>query len=210
MTERVPEDRVIRYWLARERGKRGDDPDVEGLSAREVADAILSEKPGAASFVWRETPVAWYGLDLDRDAFGALRPVRGPEDLLWRDLSTDGTLVGVAERIRAVGADDLADRTAVDLEAVLAYRDAVAAGERLDPPVVRTRRGHTPWYVADGNHRVTGAALHYLETGEFRPWPAYLAVTGNPVARPVVARIRGAIGRLAGRGIGRDARGRLP
>lgn len=207
MTERVSGERVVRYWLGREFEAGADVPDPAGLSFDEAVDALLSAKPGAAAFLWRETPIRWYRLALDRATFAGLRPVGGPETLLWRDLSTDGTLVGVAERLDAAGDGALREETAVDLDAVTAYRDAVATGRALDPLIVRTRRGRTPWFVVDGNHRAAGAALHAVETGEYVPQTAYVAVTANPVLGPAVARVRGAIQRLRGRPVGFEGAG---
>lgn len=204
MTERVPGDRVVRYWLGRERDGGADVPDPERLSADEALDALLSANPGAASFLWRETPIRWYRRTLDRETFTSVRPVGGPETLLWRALSTDGTLFGVAERIDGADHSALAGDTDVDLEAVAAYRDDVAAGRQLDPLVVRTRRGRTPWFVVDGNHRATGVALHAVETGQYVPQTAYVAVTANPVVRPAIQRLRGVLQRVGGRTIGHD------
>lgn len=204
MTERISRVQAVRYWLGREFDNGADVPDPAGLSFEETLDALLSTNPGAASFLWRETPIRWYRLTLDRETFTGLRPVGGPDSLLWRDLSTDGTLLGAAERIDREGRRALADETDVALDAVAAYRDDVATGRALDPLVVRTRRGRTPWFVADGNHRATGAALHYVETGEYVPQAAYVAVTANRVLRPAIDRIRGALQRLGGRTIGQE------
>lgn len=200
--ESVPETQVLRHWLAHEPHGRPDVPDSETVTDEEAVDALLSAKPGAASFVWRERPIDWYRTAIDRDRMVGLRPVGGPDDLLWRALSTDGTLLGVAERIHERGFDALSDETGVDLEAVATYRDRIADGEQFDPIVVRTRRGRTPWYVVDGNHRTTAVALHYLETGEYDPQPAYVAVTGNPLIRPVLDRVGGLVQRLRGEPIG--------
>ncbi|QCW01921.1 hypothetical protein [Natrinema pallidum] len=204
---RVPEERVLRDWLAREieRNAGAVDSGTVPTNATALLDALLSAKPGAAAFLWREQPIRWYRLVLDRDRFVALRPVDGPDDLLWRDVSTDGTLFGVAERVHTEGIDPL-DAAGIDAEAIRTYRDELAAGTRFDPLIVRTRRGATPWFVADGNHRATAAALHALETGRYDPMPAYVAVTANPVLEPIVDRARGLLQRLAGRSIGRCGR----
>lgn len=196
MSERVPEERVLEHWLGTE---TGDPIDPETLPEPAVRDALLSRKPGAAAFVWRERPIRWYRLELDREAFAALRPVGGPDDLLWRDLSTDGTLVGVARRLLDGDRASVAREAGVDPEAIDACRETVAAGRELPAIVVRTRRGRTPWYVADGNHRVVGRALHMLETGEYVPQSAYVAVTANPVLGPLRDRALGLLDRLRGR-----------
>ncbi|WP_265109269.1 hypothetical protein [Halosolutus halophilus] len=202
MSERVSEERVLRDWLAREAdcGAADVDPETVPTNSAAVLDALLTAKPGAAAFVWRERPVRWYRLTLDRERFVDLRPVDGPDDLLWRAASTDGTLFGVAERIHEEGVAPL-ESAGIDAEAIRTYRDDLASGTPFDPLVVRTRCGATPWFVADGNHRVTAAALHYLETGRYVPLSAYVAVTANPVLGPTITRIRGLLQRLAGRTI---------
>lgn len=196
---RVPQDRVVRGWLERELGPSGRVPD----GSRAALDALLSEKPGAAGFVWRDAPVEWYRIDLGETAFRELRPVPGPEDLLWRSVSTDGTLAGVAERIHeseGPGSDaGTAAAAGVNADALADYRAALARGDPLDPLVVHTRRGLTPWFVADGNHRAVAVELHRLETGDYEPVPAFLGVTANPVLGPLVDRVRGWIRRLGGR-----------
>ncbi|MFC4540607.1 hypothetical protein ACFO5R_01540 [Halosolutus amylolyticus] len=202
MPERVPEERVLRNWLVREadRGTAEVDPGAVPTDSSAVRDALLAAKPGAAAFVWRERPIRWYRLTIDRDRFVDLRPVGGPDDLLWRAVSTDGTLFGVAERLHEDGVGPL-ESAGIDVGAIRTYCDDLAAGTQFDPLVVRTRRGATPWFVADGNHRVTAAALHSLETGRYDPLPAYVAVTANPILAPTLARIRGLLQRLAGRTI---------
>lgn len=192
--ERVAQERVVREWLARERGAESAvpaDPDA-------ALDALLSTNPGAASFIWREAPIEWYRVELGRAAFESLRPVGGPADLLWRSLSADGTLLEVARHCSRAGDEALAE-AGIDVDAVRRYRRTLAAGGTLDPIVVRTRRGRTPWFVVDGNHRVTAAGLHLLENGEYDPFPAYLAITANPVFPRIRERVGGWIQRLLGR-----------
>ena len=214
MAEPVDERRVLRAWLAREAERAAVDVDPSTASRADLVDALLSAKPGAATFLCRERPIRWYRVDLDWATFATLSPVRGPDDRLWRAASTDGTLVGVAEHAREHGIRALSDH-GVDAGAVRRYRDALAAGDGLDPLVVRTRRGATPWYVADGNHRATAVALRRLDAaGEgpvddenrpvadgYDPVTVHVAVTENPVARPALDRLRGLLQRPRGRRI---------
>lgn len=205
----VPEERVLRAWLAHEieHDAAAIDSEMVSTNTAAVLDALLSAKPGAAAFVWREQPIRWYRLVLEWDQFVDLRPVDGPDDLLWRDVSTDGTLFGVAERVTEEGFGPLED-AGIDAGAIRTYRDDLAAGTQFDPLIVRTRRGATPWFVADGNHRATAAAFHAIETGRYNPLPAYVAVTANLILEPILVRIRGLFQRLAGRSIGhRGSRG---
>jgi hypothetical protein len=198
--ERVTSREVVRHWLEREVEKEAEagGPDPEALDTTSAVDALLSYKPGAADVVWRDGPVEWYRLDLDRTAFLDLRVVGGPPGLLWRALSPDGTIVGAARRVADEPAETLTAETGVDVETIRSYRDAVADGETLDPLVCGTRAGCAPWYVADGNHRATGRALHLLETDAYEPQPAYLAVSANPVLAPIRERLCGLLRRLVG------------
>lgn len=197
----VAEDCVTRYWLAREATETAVAVDPETASPRAVLDELLSVAPGAATFLGRERPIDWYRLTLDREQFARLRPVAGPEDLLWRAVSTDGTLRGVAERLHRDGPAPLV-AAGIDTERIAQYRDRLDAGESVDPLVIRTRRGATPWYVADGDHRATAAALRVIETGVYDPLPAFVGVTPNPVLGPLAARIRGLLQRLRGETVG--------
>lgn len=198
--EEVSQSEVIRYWLDRETAKRaGEVLEASELSCDEALDALLDRKPGTADFLWRHQPVQWYRLDLPRSAFEDLRVIGGPKGLLWRALAPDGTVTGAARRIAdAEAPETLRAETGVDVETILAYRDAIAAGEAVGLLVVATRRGCAPWYVADGNHRATARALHLLETGRYEPQPAFLGVGGNPVLRPLRQRLCGLLRRLRG------------
>lgn len=197
----VSQERVTRHWLAREATETDVSVDPETAPARAVLDELLSVAPGAATFLGREQPIDWYQLTLDREQFDRLRPVAGPEDLLWRAVSTDGTLRGVAERLHRDGPGPLA-AVGIDTDRIEFYRDRLADGDTLDPLVIRTRRGATPWYVADGDHRATATALRAVETERYDPLPAFVGVTPNPVVGPLVARIRGVLQRLRGKSVG--------
>ena len=194
--ESVPRETVVRYWLDRELRKREDDPDVARLDTDAAVDALLREKPGVADVVWDRDDPDWYRLSIPRERFQRLRLVGGPPRLLWRALSPDGTVMGAAERVAGEPAADLGRETGVDVETILGYRDALAAGEQLDPLVVATRQGCAPWHVADGNHRAVALGVRLVETGEYDPQPAYLAVAPNPVLRPALERLCGLFRRL--------------
>lgn len=192
--ERVSQDQVVREWLAREPGAES-----QGPAAPDAAlDALLSAKPGAASFLWRETPVEWYRVELEREAFEGLRPVGGPPDLLWRSVAADSTLFEVAQCCYRSGDGALAE-VGIDVSAVRRYRRTLADGGTLNLIVVRTRWGRTRWVVVDGNHRATAAGLHLLESGEYDPLPACLATVPNPVFSRINERVGGWIQRLLGR-----------
>jgi hypothetical protein len=190
---RVPEQRVIDHWLVCE----GYDP--TSMCESERFDALLDVKPGAAAFLWRERPVDWYRTRIDWTSFRRLRPIRGPGQLHWRQLSTDGTIVGVAEKLLAGGEpNDGVSRGTIDW-----YRDRIARGDSVPPLIVRTARGAAPWHVVDGNHRATALACHALETGSYEPQSAYVGIAGRPALRSALDRLRGFLQRLRGDPIGR-------
>jgi hypothetical protein len=195
--ERVDRREIVRHWLDRERAKADDGlaTDVDAIPTEAAVGALLRDKPGVADVVWRD-PVRWYRLRLSRTAFEDLRLVAGPPGVTWHALSPDGTVVGAARRIAADPAADLQAATGVDVPAVRAYRDRIAAGEDVGPLVVATRRGCAPAHVVDGTHRATARALHLVETGDYDPQPAYVAVTPNPVVRPARERLCGLVRRL--------------
>lgn len=183
----VPRDEVVSAWLAHERRKHGETIDPS-LTADEAFDALLTANP-AAAFFWRDAPVTCYRLALSREQFDRLRVVPGPEGLLWRALSTDGTVRSAAARIDRGDPERLARETGVDVPAIEALAASMPSVE--EPLILSTRRGAVPWHVADGNHRATAMALSMRRGGEYAPWPAYLCVGANPVLEPLVQRVRG-------------------
>lgn len=189
--ERVSQPEVVRHWLRVEREKSAaDDVEVDADDADEALDALLRLNPGAAAFIWRDAPIDWYRVELPRGDFLALRVVEGPEHLYWRALSPDNTIRGAAERIASEDPDQLAEATGVDVSKVLTLRDQLP-GVADREFVLSTRRGCSPWTIADGNYRAVAKALYLLEDGEYRPQPAYLGVGANPVVRPLRERICG-------------------
>jgi hypothetical protein len=190
--ERVPRDEVVRAWLAHEREKRGESADP-GLSPEEAFDALLTANP-AAAFFWRDAPVTCYRLTLSYDQFDRLHVVPGPEGMLWRALSPDGTVRGCAARIDRGDPERLARETGVDVPRIESLAASMPAVR--EPLVLSTRRGAVPWHVADGNHRAVAMALSIRRGGEYVPVPAYLCVGSNPVLEPISQRVRGLLGRL--------------
>jgi len=213
--ERVPQGEVVRHWLRLEVAKDGaapvrsgdessaDDPaspaddatSVDELSDRTALDELLDRKPGAAAFLWRDAPVAWYRLELTRAEFDGLHVVEGPPDLGWRDLSPDGTVRGAARRIDRSDPERLASTTGVDVGTVVSLADETspATGPAL---VLSTRQGCVPWTVADGNHRAVATALALRRGASYEPRSAYLGVGTNPVAAPLWERLCGVARRV--------------
>ncbi|MFC4357947.1 hypothetical protein ACFO0N_08295 [Halobium salinum] len=193
--ERVSEGTVVRHWLALERAKHDrdlDGPPPDDVSDRAALDELLTFKPGAAAFVWRDAPVEWYRLDLTREEFDDLHVVPGPDGLLWRALAADGTVRGCAERIADGEADRLRAETRVDVPYVLERRRLLSERDEFrEPLVLSTRRGCVPRFVADGNHRAVALALALLDGRPYTPQPAYLGVGANPVFRPLTERLCG-------------------
>jgi hypothetical protein len=227
--ERVSQSEVVRYWLRVEVEKDGvpsseraasttDDPvsgdeetasSVSDLSDRAALDGLLDRKPGAAAFLWRDAPVAWYRLDLTRTEFDALHVVEGPPNLGWRALSPDGTVRGAARRIDRGDPERLAATTGVDVSKVLSLAETHESVGR--PLVLSTRQGCVPWTVADGNHRAVATALALRRGASYGPRSAYLGVGTNPVAVPLWERLCGVARRVVTAlttSFGRDGRRR--
>lgn len=195
--ERVSELQAMRHWLAVEREKRGRSTDgLDALSRRELLDALLNCKPGAAAFCWRARPVEWSRLTLSQVEFERLHVIEGPERLGWRALSPDGTVMGAAARIDTETPETLATETGVDVERVLGFAEMLAAGNATPALVLTKRRGRGPPRVTDGNHRATAVGLYLLRTGEYRPQRAYLGIGANPVCRSFARRALGVLDRL--------------
>jgi hypothetical protein len=202
---RVAQAEVLREWLRVERSHPDADwfP-VDPLSETEALDELLDRKPGAAAFVWRDAPVRWYETTVDREALADLRLVEGPPNLRWRDLSPDGTVRGAAERIAHGDPEELTAETGVDVQLVRNFVEEMPEG----PLVLSTREGCVPRYVADGNHRAVALALRACSGREdspgvgtdglsgVEPKRAYLGVGSNPVARPLLERLCGAVREL--------------
>jgi hypothetical protein len=189
-SERVAEERVVKHWLTVERHTAGNDSaGLDAMNSREALDGLLKRKPGAAAFLWRARPVEWYYTTLSRTEFERLRVIDGPTGLGWRALSPDDTVLGAAKRIEREDPAPLMTQTGVDIERVCRLADALAAGDELPALVLTKRRGSGPPRIADGNHRASAAALHLLQTGEYRPQRVYLGIGANPVLRPLRQRL---------------------
>ncbi len=191
MTTAITDREAIAHWL------NCEGQTAAGLSRNERVQALLAEKPGAAGFLWRDQPVEWYHTRIGPQSFRQLRPICGPARLQWRQLSVDGTITGIATRLHAGTAPTAG--SGVSYAAIRRYRDRLAAGERLAPLVVRTKRGATPWHVVDGNHRAVALAWHALETGQYSPQTGYVAVTGRSVIAAVADHLRAVVQRVRGR-----------
>ena len=193
---RVPRRTVLEKWLELEGNKR-DTPseNLESLTEDELLDRLLRVKPGAASFIWRETPISWHRLTLSRGSFERLRVVDGPENMLWKALSPDGTILGGARRILDGDPDELAKQTGVDIGRIASFRENPSD----EPLVLVDRRNCLPPRVADGNHRATARALTLLETGAYDPVQVYLARCSPPVVSPLRRRACAVARRLVGR-----------
>lgn len=180
---RVPREAVVRAWLAREQG--GSEPPATAAGA---FDALLSENPGAAAFLWRDAPHTCYRLSLSRARFDRLHVVEGPPELGWGALSPDGTVESCARRIDRGDPDRLARTTGVDVPLIERLSEGIGPP---DPLVLSTRRGAVPWHVADGNHRAVATALSLRRGASYEPIPAYLCVGANPAFGPLLQRVRG-------------------
>ncbi|WP_231187012.1 hypothetical protein [Haladaptatus sp. DYF46] len=192
---RVSQATVLRHWVELEQRKANvPNRGLEPLSERELLDRLLRLKPGVASFIWREKPISWRRLTLSRESFEHLRVVDGPDGLLWRALSPDGTILGAARAVTAGDPETLTAETGVDISRILSFRE----NPSNEPLVAVTRRDCHPPRVVDGNHRATARALRLVETGQYEPVSVYLARCERPLAPLVRERACDALRRLRG------------
>lgn len=175
MMKRVPESEVVRHWLARDATQPdGGTTETPTTPERLVGD-LLSHNPDAGSLFWKHD-IDWYRTTLSEAEFESLRVIDGPPDSDWQRATPDGTVSGVARRIRR------GEAVPVDDEKIREMRtdaDSIA-GEGLI--LFRRNEFRTP-HVVDGNHRATALALDLLEGGEYRPVDAYLGVKTASVTR---------------------------
>jgi hypothetical protein len=197
--ERVRQATVVREWLRREAANPATafDDDPGSMTEHHAVAALLALKPGASRFIVASPTLRWYRTTLDARAVRALRLIACAEQTLWQALAPDRTVGGAADRIAENDPDRLAAETGVDI----AYIQSLAStADATDPLVVQTRRGRTPWTVADGNHRAVARVVAPVRP--FEPQPVYLAVRPNPVVGPLRERLAGAVRRLLGRPAG--------
>jgi len=178
----VDQATVVRHWLRRESDAAASgraagpavdaganeavpDPDAIGaLSDREALDALLRAKPGAANVLARGESVEWYRTAVDGDGFRALRLIESPPGMLWRSLAPDRSPTTAARTILRRDPQTLACEAGVDVDRVLAIRDALDARGGPAPALIAlTRRGRAPWTVVDGNHRAVARAIELVD-----------------------------------------------
>jgi|APHM01.1.fsa_nt_gi hypothetical protein len=198
----VSEQTVVEHWLCQEAAKSNDgvSPDeVAALSAQSARRRLLNHKPGAAA-VFHEAPrTDWFRLRLQRSELLGLRYISEPENVSWGSLAHDRHLSEGARRIVHEDATVLRSETEVDISQILKYRKRLSRGETLSAPVLTTRRGVSPTRILDGNYRLTALGAWTLESGKFDGINVFLGVCLNPVLRPALERIVGALERVAGR-----------
>lgn len=194
--DRVSQSTVLRHWLGLEQERTGaDQVAVDALGQAEVMDRLLRYRPGAAAFIWRDSPVDWFAIELSREQFLGLQVVPGPEHLSWRALSPDNTIESVGERLALENHDPPSVPNGIDISQILALREAMPTGA-ASQLVLSTRRGCVPWSIADGNHRAVAKAIYLLDGGAYEPQDAYLGVGSNPIVAPLRQRFCGLARRL--------------
>ena len=175
--ESVPETTVLQYWLRKEiEESDADDLAVEAIEDRdELLDELIERKPLAES-IFAERDCTWYRLVLSKDELRGLEVVPGPNDEGWRAVAKGGLIESIAERILAADDLDEFDREVPkSLEKVTSFAETVTEDETLEELIVVGEAEGRP-YVADGNHRAVGMALHVLQTGEYIEQEAYIGV----------------------------------
>ena len=175
--ESVAETEVIRYWLRKEIEEDTEDNlDPDTLDDRkELLDALVDRKPLAES-IFGEADRDWYRLVLSEHELRGLEVVRGPENEGWRAVAKGGLIESVAERILAANDLDAFDNEVPkNLTKVADFADNVSSETELEELIVVGDENGRP-YIADGNHRAVGMALHILQSGEYIEQQAYVGV----------------------------------
>ena len=175
--ESVAETDVIRYWLRKEIEEDDEDnlnPDT--LNGREeLLEALVERKPLAES-VFAEADREWHRLVLSEHELRGLEVVKGDENEGWRAVAKGGLIESIAERILA--ADDLDafdNEVPKNLTKVADFANNVSSETELEELIVVGDENGRP-YIADGNHRAVGMALHVLQTDEYIEQGAYVGV----------------------------------
>lgn len=172
----VSEMEVIRYWLRKEVEEDDDQLDVEAIEDKATLLSELTERKPLASSIFEERDCEWYRLVLSRDELRGLEVVKGPDDKGWRTVAKGGLIESIAERIFAADDPDRFDREVPkSIEKVTDFADDVSSGTEFEELIVVGEEEGRP-YIADGNHRAVGMALHILETGEYIEQEAYVGV----------------------------------
>ena len=175
--ESVAETEVIRYWLRKEIEEDTEDNlDPDTLDDRkELLDALVDRKPLAES-IFGEADRNWYRLVLSEHELRGLEVVRGPENEGWRAVAKGGLIESIAERILAADNLDAFDNEVPkNLTKVADFADNVSSETELEELIVVGDENGRP-YIADGNHRAVGMALHILQSGEYIEQEAYVGV----------------------------------
>ncbi|WP_049998671.1 hypothetical protein [Halococcus sediminicola] len=175
--ESVAETEVIRYWLRKEIEEDTEDNlDPDTLDDRkELLDALVDRKPLAES-IFGEADRNWYRLVLSEHELRGLEVVRGPENEGWRAVAKGGLIESIAERILAADNLDAFDNEVPkNLTKVADFADNVSSETELEELIVVGDENGRP-YIADGNHRAVGMALHILQSGEYIEQQAYVGV----------------------------------
>jgi hypothetical protein len=173
----IAETEVIQYWLRKEVEEDEDDNlDIEALEDREeLLNELIDRKPLAES-IFVDQDCEWYDLTLAENELRGLEVVKGPSNEGWRAVAKGGLIESTAERIFA--ADDLeqfSQNVPKDLQKVADFADSVSSDDELDELIVVSEEDDRP-YIADGNHRAIGMALHILETDEYIEQDVYIGV----------------------------------
>ena len=175
--ESVPETEVLRYWLRKEVEEDDeDDLDVDSIEERDELLAELNERKPLAESIFADRECEWYRLVLSEEELRSLEVVKGPDDEGWRAVAKGGLIESAAERILA--ADDLEQfdqEVPKPIEKVAEFAEHVSSDEELEELIIVGEEEGRP-YIADGNHRAVGMALHILQTGEYIEQEAYVGV----------------------------------
>lgn len=175
--ESVPEIEVIRYWLRKEiEEDDADELDPDTLDDRdELLQALIERKPLSES-IFAETDRHWYHVVLSENELRGLEVVNGPEDEGWRAVAKGGLIESIAERILAADElDEFDDEVPKSLTKVTDFANEVSSETDVEELIVVGDEDGRP-YIADGNHRAVGMALHILQADEYIEQEAYVGI----------------------------------
>jgi hypothetical protein len=179
----VPETEVLRYWLRKEVEENDeDDLDVKAIEDRDTLLAELSERKPLAESIFADRDCEWYRLVLSEAELRGLEVVKDPDNEGWRAVAKGGLIESIGERILA--ADDLEQfdkEVPKSIEKVAEFAENVSSDETLEELIIVGEGNGRP-YIADGNHRAVGMALHLLQTGEYIEQEAYVGVDSQRLA----------------------------
>lgn len=180
--EQVSRDEVLKEWLDLE--QRKDSSNGYSINSNvekcERAARLLAHEPDAASIFWKHD-FDWHRHKVTKKEIRTLQTVWEKENNIFE-----------AAKAIQEGRSSLSEDKIERIESIAA-RDSV---EDLGPLVIYRRKGlRTGPFLADGNHRAIGVALHTLDNNHYRKQTAFVGYPTKAYSK----RVRGIFHRILGR-----------